>query len=117
MVQINDRGVNVAVLGATGQVGMVMRRVLDERDFPVKDLRFLASAAFRGQGAQLAWARHHGGGCRDRRPERHRHRDLLGGRRHLQGVGAEVRRSGRLRDRQLLADGACTTTCRWSWLR
>ena len=28
MVQINDRGVNVAVLGATGQVGMVMRRVL-----------------------------------------------------------------------------------------
>ena len=29
MVQINERGVNVAVLGATGQVGMVMRRVLD----------------------------------------------------------------------------------------
>ena len=53
MVQINERGVNVAVLGATGQVGMVMRRVLDERDFPIKDLRFLASA--RSAGQTLNW--------------------------------------------------------------
>ena len=44
MTIINETGVNVAVLGATGQVGMVMRRVLDERDFPVRDLRFMASA-------------------------------------------------------------------------
>lgn len=44
MVQINETGVNVAVLGATGQVGMVMRRILAERNFPVKELRFLASA-------------------------------------------------------------------------
>ncbi|RIY24508.1 aspartate-semialdehyde dehydrogenase, partial [Bifidobacteriaceae bacterium NR021] len=44
MTIINEKGVNVAVLGATGQVGMVMRRVLDERDFPIKDLRFMASA-------------------------------------------------------------------------
>ena len=56
MVQINDRGVNVAVLGATGQVGMVMRRVLDERDFPVKDLRFLASA--HSAGKVLNWRGH-----------------------------------------------------------
>ena len=56
MVQINERGVNVAVLGATGQVGMVMRRVLDERDFPVKDLRFLASAHSAGQ--VLNWRGH-----------------------------------------------------------
>ena len=94
MVQINDRGVNVAVLGATGQVGMVMRRVLDERDFPVKDLRFLASA--HSAGKVLNW-RGHDITVEDvatRRPERHRHRDLLGGRRHLQGVGAEVRRAG-----------------------
>ena len=53
MVRINDRGVNVAVLGATGQVGMVMRRVLDERDFPVRDLRFLASA--HSAGTVLTW--------------------------------------------------------------
>ena len=44
MTIINEKGVNVAVLGATGQVGMVMRRVLDERDFSIKDLRFMASA-------------------------------------------------------------------------
>ena len=44
MTIINETGVNVAVLGATGQVGMVMRRVLDERNFPIKDLRFMASA-------------------------------------------------------------------------
>ena len=56
MVQINERGVNVAVLGATGQVGMVMRRVLDERDFPIKDLRFLASA--RSAGQTLNWRGH-----------------------------------------------------------
>lgn len=53
MVQICDHGVNVAVLGATGQVGMVMRRVLDERDFPVKDLRFMASSHSAGQ--TLTW--------------------------------------------------------------
>ncbi|KFI68149.1 aspartate-semialdehyde dehydrogenase [Bifidobacterium magnum] len=56
MVQINERGVNVAVLGATGQVGMVMRRVLDELDFPVKNLRFMASA--RSAGRTLEWRGH-----------------------------------------------------------
>lgn len=56
MVQINETGVNVAVLGATGQVGMVMRRILDERDFPVRDLRFLASA--HSAGTVLEWRGH-----------------------------------------------------------
>ena len=49
MVQINEKGVNLAVLGATGQVGMVMRSILAERNFPIKDLRFLASARSAGQ--------------------------------------------------------------------
>ncbi|WP_418969564.1 aspartate-semialdehyde dehydrogenase [Alloscardovia omnicolens] len=49
MVQINEKGVNLAVLGATGQVGMVMRSILAERNFPVKNLRFLASARSAGQ--------------------------------------------------------------------
>ncbi|MCI1832702.1 MAG: aspartate-semialdehyde dehydrogenase [Bifidobacterium sp.] len=56
MVRINDHGVNVAVLGATGQVGMVMRRVLAERDFPVRDLRFLASS--HSAGTVLPWNGH-----------------------------------------------------------
>ena len=49
MVQINEKGVNLAVLGATGQVGMVMRSILAEHSFPIKDLRFLASARSAGQ--------------------------------------------------------------------
>ncbi len=43
----------VAVVGATGQVGAVMRRLLDERDLPVERVRFLASA--RSAGRTLPW--------------------------------------------------------------
>jgi aspartate-semialdehyde dehydrogenase len=43
----------LAVVGATGQVGTVMRTVLAERDFPVDDIRFLASA--RSAGTRLPW--------------------------------------------------------------
>jgi aspartate-semialdehyde dehydrogenase len=38
----------LAVVGATGQVGSVMRRLLEERDFPVKKIRFFASARSAG---------------------------------------------------------------------
>ena len=41
----------VGVVGATGQVGSVMRGVLIERDFPVDEVRFFASA--RSAGRQL----------------------------------------------------------------
>ena len=53
MVQINESGINVAVVGATGQVGGVLRRLLAERAFPVKELRFFASA--RSAGSTLAF--------------------------------------------------------------
>ncbi len=43
----------VAVVGATGQVGTVMRRLLDERDFPMQQVRFFASA--RSAGSTLPW--------------------------------------------------------------
>ncbi|GIG30339.1 aspartate-semialdehyde dehydrogenase [Cellulomonas marina] len=46
-------GVRVAVVGATGQVGAVMRRLLEERDFPVASIRYLASA--RSAGTTLPW--------------------------------------------------------------
>ncbi|WP_424463580.1 aspartate-semialdehyde dehydrogenase [Pseudoclavibacter helvolus] len=39
---------NVAVVGATGQVGAVMRTLLEERDFPVENIRFFASARSAG---------------------------------------------------------------------
>jgi aspartate-semialdehyde dehydrogenase len=43
----------VGVVGATGQVGTVMRRLLDERDFPVGRIRFFASS--RSAGSTLPW--------------------------------------------------------------
>ncbi|MBD8057771.1 aspartate-semialdehyde dehydrogenase [Cellulomonas sp. JH27-2] len=46
-------GLRVAVVGATGQVGAVMRRLLDERDFPVGTIRYFASA--RSAGTTLPW--------------------------------------------------------------
>jgi len=46
-------GLNIAVVGATGQVGSVMRRLLEERDFPVASIRYFASA--RSAGTTLPW--------------------------------------------------------------
>ena len=39
---------NVAILGATGAVGREMLKILEEYDFPVKELRPLASARSAG---------------------------------------------------------------------
>ncbi len=43
--------VAIGVVGATGQVGQVMRKLLEERDFQVSSVRFFASA--RSQGKKL----------------------------------------------------------------
>ena len=43
----------IGVVGATGQVGGVMRRILVERNFPVSQIRFFASA--RSAGTTLEW--------------------------------------------------------------
>jgi aspartate-semialdehyde dehydrogenase len=45
--------VRVGVVGATGQVGTVMRRLLAERNFPVSAMRYFASA--RSAGTTLPW--------------------------------------------------------------
>ena len=44
---------HVALVGATGQVGGVMRRLLEERDYPVTSIRYFASA--RSAGRILPW--------------------------------------------------------------
>lgn len=46
-------GVNLGIVGATGQVGAVMRRLLEERDFPITSIRFFASA--RSAGSTIAF--------------------------------------------------------------
>ena len=44
-------GLSIGVVGATGQVGQVMRTLLDEREFPATSVRFFASS--RSQGRKL----------------------------------------------------------------
>ena len=44
---------HIGVFGATGQVGQVMRTLLEERDFPVTSIRYFASA--RSAGTTLPW--------------------------------------------------------------
>ena len=46
-------GIKIGVVGATGQVGAVVRRLLEERDFPVASIRYFASA--RSAGSTLPW--------------------------------------------------------------
>jgi aspartate-semialdehyde dehydrogenase len=46
-------GIKIGVVGATGQVGAVVRQLLEERDFPVAEIRYFASA--RSAGTTLPW--------------------------------------------------------------
>jgi aspartate-semialdehyde dehydrogenase len=41
-------GVRIGVVGATGQVGAVVRTLLEERNFPIAEIRFFASARSAG---------------------------------------------------------------------
>ena len=36
--------INIGVVGATGQVGVTMRQILLERNFPAGEIRFFSSA-------------------------------------------------------------------------
>ncbi|WP_370247021.1 aspartate-semialdehyde dehydrogenase [Nocardioides sp.] len=44
-----SRGLRIGVLGATGQVGVAMRQILAERDFPVEEIRFFSSPRSAGK--------------------------------------------------------------------
>jgi aspartate-semialdehyde dehydrogenase len=46
-------GIRIGVVGATGQVGAVVRQLLEERDFPVAEIRYFASS--RSAGTTLPW--------------------------------------------------------------
>ena len=46
-------GLNIGIVGATGQVGELLRAILAERDFPVASIRYFASA--RSAGRTLPW--------------------------------------------------------------
>jgi aspartate-semialdehyde dehydrogenase len=49
MTRISDSGLSVAVVGATGQVGTVMREILADRAFPIRELRLFSTARSAGR--------------------------------------------------------------------
>jgi aspartate-semialdehyde dehydrogenase len=53
MTTLSNDGLRVGVVGATGQVGGVVREILAQRRFPLAELRFFASA--RSAGTTLPW--------------------------------------------------------------
>ena len=53
MTRISDSGLSVAVVGATGQVGTVMRAILAERAFPIRELRLFATARSAGTAVEF----------------------------------------------------------------
>jgi aspartate-semialdehyde dehydrogenase len=46
---------NLAIVGATGAVGRTMLQILTEREFPVAELRLMASARSAGQKVETVW--------------------------------------------------------------
>jgi aspartate-semialdehyde dehydrogenase len=53
MSKKSSNRLSIGIVGATGQVGQVMRTLLEERDFPADSVRFFASA--RSQGRKLSF--------------------------------------------------------------
>ncbi len=51
MTIVTSNGLNLGIVGATGQVGTVMRTLLQERNFPIASIRFFATA--RSAGSML----------------------------------------------------------------
>ena len=88
----------VGVYGATGQVGGVMRSVLEARHFPHDRLRLFASSRSAGRHLDGVVGRGRG----HRRPPRRRRGPVLHGRRRLPGIRGKGGRRGRHRHRQLL---------------
>ena len=92
-------GYNVAVVGATGNVGREMLNILDERTFPADEVVALASR--RSVGTEVSFGDRilEGQSARALRFFRHRYLPDVGGWRGVEGVVAENRRRRRGGDR------------------
>jgi len=53
MTVFSESGISVAVVGATGQVGTVMRDILVDRDFPIRELRLFATERSAGSTIEV----------------------------------------------------------------
>ena len=85
---MNHEPLTVAVVGATGVVGRTMIQVLNEREFPVGELRLLASGDRPAGPCRSTAATLEIGEAVARRLRGRRHRAVLGRRRHLARAGA-----------------------------
>ena len=94
-------GYRVAILGATGAVGTELLQLLEERQFPIAELKLLASARSAGQTCTF------GGQTLTVEPttaESFQGVDIVlasAGGQHLEGVGRDDRGGRRSDDRQL----------------
>ena len=105
----------LAILGATGAVGTTLLRVLEERAFPLDELRLLASERSAGAVAPLRRrARSTVQAVGPAQLRRRRHRDLLGRRDALARVGAAGRRGAARSSSTTRRRSAWTTACRSS---
>ena len=92
----------VAIAGATGAVGVELMQCLEQRKFPLVELRLLASARSVGQVDEVPRRGYRGAGTHRRQPRGRGHRAVLGRRRAVEALrarGGEGWRGGR---RQLL---------------
>ena len=85
---------NVAVAGATGAVGVEMIKTLEKRNFPVKNLKLLASARSAGKTAKFK-------GTYRKFFQRYRYCIVQCRRRHLQTVPQRSCKFRSSHDRQL----------------
>ena len=90
-----SEGYRVAVVGATGQVGTLMLRLLREREFPAREIVPFASERSVGRTLEGTGAsgRTRGPGLSDGVRSGLRHRAVLGRRGHLARVGPGLRRA------------------------
>ena len=110
---MSERAYTVAIVGATGVVGGTVRAILEERAFPVRELRLLASE--RSRGAQLTF---NGAPCAvgELSASAFAGVDLAffaAGGKVSQRVRAPGGRGGRRGDRQVERLSRRPRTCRW----
>ena len=77
---------SIAIVGATGAVGQLIRQLLEERDFPYEKITFLASKRSAGSDDQVQRQRSHGRGTHARGLRGHRPGDRQHARRRRQGL-------------------------------
>ena len=105
---------SIAIVGATGAVGQLIRTMLEERDFPFEKITFLASKRSAGSTIKFKGKEHTVEGTHARRLRGHRPGDRQHARPRGQGLRPLGRRAPAASSSTRAATGGWTRTCRWS---